>query len=106
MEKKGNSKIVVGIVIAVVALVIVLLIAGNQTVSEVAATGKLSADGVDIIPDISIQQCLDEIKSVNPEISDQAANDNCYSIEAVNKDDKSLCQRVSEGFRENCLAQF
>lgn len=67
---------------------------------------KLAADKVDIIPDVSISECLTQIKATNPEMSDQDANDNCYAIEAVNKGDSSLCGRVSEGFRANCLAQF
>jgi hypothetical protein len=67
---------------------------------------KLSADKVDLIPDISIDECLTQIKQDNPEMPDQAARDNCWSIEAVNKGDKSLCNKVSEGFRDNCLAQF
>ena len=67
---------------------------------------KQSADKVDVIPDITPNECLTQIKQVNPEMSNQDANDNCYSIEAVNKNDKSLCDKVSEGFRANCLAQF
>lgn len=67
---------------------------------------KLSADKVDVIPDISISGCLTQIKQTNPEMSDQDAGDNCYSIEAVNKGDKSLCDKVSAGFRATCLAQF
>jgi hypothetical protein len=69
-------------------------------------TGTLSADQVDTIPDISIRDCLTQVKQTNPEMSNQAANDNCYAIEAVNKGDKSLCNKVSTGFRANCLAQF
>jgi hypothetical protein len=49
---------------------------------------------------------LEQIKQLNPEMTDQEARDNCYIIEAVNKNDKSLCDQVSEGFREVCLAQF
>lgn len=67
---------------------------------------KLSADKVDIIPDISVAECLTAIKQTNPEMSDQDAKDNCYIIEAVNKADKSLCNKVSAGFKSDCLAQF
>ena len=58
------------------------------------------------IPNISIQDCLEDIKETNPEMSDQAANDNCYTIEAVNKNDPSLCDNVSESFKAICLSQF
>ncbi|MBW2980550.1 hypothetical protein KY360_03980 [Candidatus Woesearchaeota archaeon] len=67
---------------------------------------KLSADKVDFIPDVSISECKYEAKAANPEMSEQDVNDNCYTIEAVNKGDKALCDQVSEGFRANCLAQF
>jgi hypothetical protein len=67
---------------------------------------KVSADKVDIIPSIDVSECLAQIKQTNPEMSDQAANDNCYTIEAINEGDKSLCDKVSESFRANCLAQF
>ncbi len=67
---------------------------------------KLSADQVDYIPDISVKECLDQIKETNPEMTEQQALDNCYAIEAVNKNDPSLCDKVSEEFRAACLAQF
>ncbi len=84
------------------AISIMVLITLTGCVPE----AKVSADKVDVIPDISISECLTQIKQTNPEMSDQDANDNCYSIEAVNKGDKSLCDKVSAGFRANCLAQF
>ncbi len=78
-------------------------------VALIALTGcteqKLSAE-IDVIPDISIGECLAQIKATNPEMPGQAASDNCYTLEAVNKGDKGLCEQVSEGFRPNCLAQF
>lgn len=58
------------------------------------------------VPDITIQECLTQIKATNPEMTDQQANDNCYTIEAVNQNDPSLCEQVSEGLRQNCLDQF
>ena len=68
--------------------------------------GETAADEVDVIPDISITDCLAQIKQTNPEMSDQDVNDNCWTIEAVNKGDSSLCDEVSEELRSVCLAQF
>ena len=85
---------------------------GFVIIALIALTGckieeqRLSADQVDVIPDISVNECLIQIKQTNPEMSDQDANDNCYSIEAVNKNDRSLCGKVSAGFKATCLAQF
>lgn len=73
--------------------------------TEVQEQGR-SADKVDFIPEISIDDCLAQVKATNPEMSAQDASDNCYSIEAVNQNNKRLCEQVSEGFRANCLAQF
>lgn len=73
---------------------------------ETEPEGKLSADGVDRIPNISFIECLSSIRVVNPEMTEQEASDNCYTIEAVNQDDVSLCDEVSESFRSICLAQF
>ena len=90
-----------------IGFVIIALIALTGCQKQAATEeGILSADKVDVIPDISTSECLSQIKQTNPEMSDQDANDNCYSIEAVNKDDESLCDKVSAGFRANCLAQF
>jgi hypothetical protein len=68
---------------------------------------KLSADKVDVIPDMGVSECLAQIKQTNPEMSDQAANDNCNAIEAVNKEDKSLCDKiVNRNIKSACLNQF
>ena len=68
--------------------------------------GKLAKDEIDTIPDISISECLTQIKQTNPEMSDQDANDNCWTIEAVNKNDVSLCDKVSASLKDICLMQF
>jgi peroxiredoxin len=76
------------------------------TLTQTEPEGTPSVDQVDTIPDIGISDCLTQIKSTNPEMSDRAASDNCYTVEAINKNDKSLCDKVSSDFRANCLAQF
>jgi len=58
------------------------------------------------IPSISLVECLKQIKETNPEMPDQQAKDNCYTIEALNTNDKSLCNEVSEEFRPICEQQF
>ena len=58
------------------------------------------------IPSISLVECLKQIKETNPEMPDQQAKDNCYTIEALNTNDKSLCNEVSEDFRPICEQQF
>ena len=130
-KKKTDKKYWIAAVVIMLAVLTVPLLSGQDTqVSEPTTaptaapqptttrtvptttspsqeiTGKVSADGVDIIPDISISECLSEIRRANPEISEQAAKDNCYTIEAVNKGDSGLCNQVSESFRQNCLDQF
>ncbi|MBW2965630.1 hypothetical protein KY342_00835 [Candidatus Woesearchaeota archaeon] len=100
-------------------LIMVLVLAGCQQQVEQQATQpqqpaptqpttpKVSADNVDTIPQIDISACLAQIKQTNPEMSDQDANDNCYAIEAINKGDKSLCNRVvNADIKSACLAQF
>ena len=88
------------------AIFIITLIALTGCAQEVQQEQKLSTDKVDLIPDINIDECLAQIKATNPEMSEQAASDNCYSLEAANKENKELCERVSEGFRATCLLQF
>ena len=97
-----KKTIFIGFVI-IIALIALTACQKQQIVTE---EGVLSADKVDVIPDISISECLTQIKQTNSEMSNQDANDNCYTIEAVNKNDKSLCDNVSAGFRPSCLAQF
>ena len=86
--------------------VVILLVAAVFLLMSKEKEPKLSADGVDFIPLISVRDCLEQIRVTNPNMTEQQANDNCYAIEAVNKNDASLCNKVSEGFRELCLAQF
>jgi len=73
---------------------------------EEAPPEKVAPDQVDIIPGISFQECMVKIRQDNPEMTQQAALDNCYTIEAANKNDINLCNKVSEGFRPKCLAMF
>ena len=61
---------------------------------------------VEEIPSMSLNECLTQIKVANPEMHDQQAQDNCYMIEALNTNDKGLCDKVSEGFRPVCEQQF
>ncbi len=92
--------LVLGLIVLMIALI------GCKQTETTKTEGKLAPDGVDVMPDISIDECLEEIMIQNPEMTEQAAKDNCYTIEAVNKDDKSVCDQVSEAARANCLAMF
>ena len=89
-------------IILITFFILLLLITG----CEVKEEQKLSADKVDIIPETDIEECLIQIKQTNPSMTEQDANDNCLIIEAVNKNDKNLCNGVTEDFRTNCLMQF
>jgi len=89
-----------------ITIFIITLVTLAGCKQEAVREGKIAADTVDIVPEMSISECLAQIRQTNPEMSDQDANDNCYTLEAVNKGDKSLCDRVSQGLRANCLAQF
>jgi len=92
-------------ILFLILILVSMALAGCQQQAE--TEGRLAADKVDIIPDISIDECLTQIKETNPEMSDQDANDNCYAIEAVNKQDKSLCDKIINGnIRSACLNQF
>jgi hypothetical protein len=92
-------------IILLVAVAVAVIVAGAYIYPSITGN-SVAADQVDIIPDIDISECMSLIRSTNPEMSTQAASDNCYSIEAVNENDPSICNQVSEGFRANCLAQF
>jgi hypothetical protein len=83
-------------------ILILTTVIGCQTQKE----ETILAGDVDVVPDIDISQCLSQIKQTNPEMTDQEAKDNCYTIEAVNKVDKSICNKVSEEMRTNCLRLF
>jgi hypothetical protein len=78
----------------------------EPAVSSSTSLGKVAKDQVDIIPEIDISECLAQIKTTNPSMTEQQANDNCYILEAVNKNDPSICEQVSSSFKELCLAQF
>ena len=56
------------------------------------------------VPDIGLSECLNDVKATNPEMTDQQVNDNCQTVLAVNTGDASYCDKVSAGFKENCLA--
>ena len=90
------------LILVVVAAVIIIAVGYFYLGTE----SNIAADQVDIIPDVDVEECLATIRITNPEMSAQEAQDNCYTIEAVNENDESLCNLVSEGFRANCLAQF
>ena len=55
----------------------------------------------------TLSECLIQVKEAYPEMSDQQAADNCfYMITALDTNDKSLCDAVSEEFRPFCEQQF
>jgi hypothetical protein len=90
------------ILITIFILLFIVIITG----CEVKEEPKLSADKVDIIPDVDIDECLTQIRQTNPDMTEQDANNNCLIIEAVNKNDKTLCDRIGGEFRASCFAQF
>ena len=55
---------------------------------------KLALDNVDVIPDIDIEDCLANIQKTNPDMSNRDANSNCLTIEAINRNDKKLCDEI------------
>ena len=94
-------------IIAVIAIAVLVMLVLTTQPQLFQPTGKLSADGVDTIPNISQSECLQQIRVTNPEMSDQDANDNCLAIEAVNKNNKELCDEiVNSDIKQACLAQF
>jgi len=90
-------------ILAAMLILAVLALSGCQTTVEQETEAETEEEA---IPQMSIDECLKEIKEVNPDMTEQAASDNCWIIEAVNKQDSSLCNKVSESFKSVCLAQF
>lgn len=102
--KRKNKKI--KIVIGVIVLIVVAFVIVFTSLNKVETEEKIAPDGVDVLPDISFNECLSEIIQVNPEMNEQQARDNCYAIDAINKNDISICDKVSDSARENCLDMF
>jgi len=93
----------------IISILALLILAGcqKQAAEETEEIeGTLAPNKVDIIPKINLDECLTAIKQTNPEMTEQDAKDNCMIIEAVNKQNKTLCEQVSEDFKEDCLAMF
>jgi len=103
-KSKGDQikrrRLLIGASVAIVVLVLIFR-GGIEFTPD-----NLAADGVDLIPEINLDDCMSQIRATNPDMSEQDANDNCYTIEAVNQKDSSICSRVSDSFRPNCLGQF
>lgn len=94
-----KKELMIGLIaLAIVAVVIVFILPGSKE--------KIAPDGVDVMPDMGFDKCLEEIREVNPGMTEQQAQDNCYTIEAINKNDASICEEVSESMRANCLSMF
>lgn len=99
--------VVIMLVIIVVIAILMITRQPTPTTQPTEGEGTLSADQVDVIPDIELSDCLQQIKATNPEMSGSDTQDNCIAIEAVNKGDKALCnQIVSPEIKQACLAQF
>ena len=100
METK-NTWVIIIIVIVLLAVVI-LIIPGKKV-----TTGKLSADGVDIIPAMTYRECMDEIQATNPKMSDSDAKDNCIAIDAVTKGNADTCDDITNPtIKQLCFDQF
>ena len=94
-----KKELMIGLIaLILIAIVIVFILPGPKE--------KIAPDGVDVMPDISFDNCVSEVMQTNPEMTEQQAQDNCYTIEAVNKNDASICEEVSESMRANCLSLF
>ena len=104
-----------------IALIAVLILATacTQTQTTPAIQGyavqeetssKLVPDDevIHYIDDLDIDGCQIKLKEINKGngMTDQEARDNCISIAALIKEDKSICNKVSEGFRSTCLGVF
>ena len=99
MENKYIWTIIGGVI--VVLLIVIWMIPVQQQ------AGKLSADTVDTIPAMTYSDCISQIQETNPEMSDSDARDNCIAIDAVTKDDSSLCEEiVNPETKALCLEQF
>ena len=96
------------VLVGLVAMMVLLTACATQTTPTTPPVqeGELAPDGVDVLPDIDLSSCLTEIKQTNPEMSEQDARDNCLTLEAVNTGNQALCDQVSAGFKETCLAAF
>lgn len=110
-RKSKNNYTVAGVVIAVVVLIVALNAAPEGrffgAFQDLFGPDEVvSADGVDFIPRLSVDECIEKVPQINGRMSYQQVHDNCYTIEAVNSGDISVCQQVSESFRPICLAQF
>ena len=99
--KMKKTAVVIGVVaVIIIALAIVLL------QQSIAGEERRAPDGVDIMPNLKFKQCLSEIKKINPEMNEQQAQDNCYTVQAINENDVSICDKVSTSARTNCLKMF
>jgi PBP1b-binding outer membrane lipoprotein LpoB len=101
--------------IFIISILTLLILAGCQEQQEAAEEtteqteeieGTLAPNQVDVIPEVNLDECIAGVKTTNPEMTEQNARDNCLVIEAVNKQDKTLCDQVSADFKEDCLALF
>lgn len=99
-----NKKTIVWIIVVVI-VILGLLVVLQQPTEE--AGPILSADQVDYIPRMKYEECRDKIQEVNPEMSDQNADDNCRAIEAVNEKDPDICENIiNPEIKQGCLNQF
>jgi hypothetical protein len=97
--KMKKENIIAGVIaLIVIAVVGVFILPGTSE--------KVAPDGVDVMPDMGFSKCVSEVMQTNPEMTELQAQDNCHTIDAVNKNDALICEKVSEDMRANCLSLF
>jgi hypothetical protein len=99
--KMKKTYLVVGIVVLIVLILAVVIIQ-----QPIRGEEQIAPDGVDVLPELNYRQCLSEIKKTNPEMNEQQAQDNCYTLQAIQEDDITICDKVSRPARTNCLRMF
>lgn len=117
-KKKCDKGMMVGIIIVVIILIGIALYlqqpaaepavtpeeGGPPAVPEAEEEGILSADEVDYIPKMTYEECMAEIQTTNPEMSDSDARDNCIAIDAINAGDATMCSSIiNPEIRQACI---
>ena len=87
-------------------MIVLIIVAFVIVFAQISNEEKIAPDGVDTMPNMGFNRCLSEISQTNPEMTEQQIQDNCYTIDAINKNDISICDKVSEDARANCLSMF
>jgi hypothetical protein len=91
-------------ILMIIFILVLITVTGCQTKSKGGITANTIAGMA--VSDEAINDCLTQIKQANSDVSNKDALDGCWFVEAVNRNDKSLCLQISEDSRETCFAMF